>query len=82
MSVGHVARALEEAGIPTVIIAARAFRSRMDPMTLPRVLTTPYMMGRPVGPVGDPKTQRRVVEAALQLLATADRAGTTVDWEP
>ncbi len=54
----------------------------MDPMTLPRVLTTPYMMGRPVGPVGDPKTQRRVVEAALQLLATADQAGTTVDWEP
>ena len=76
MSVGHVARLLEEAGIPTVIIAVNAFRPRIDMMTLPRVLMTPFIMGFPVGPAGNPDRQREVITAALNLLSEAQAAGT------
>ena len=76
MSVGHVARLLEAAGIATVIIASRVFEKRMRMMTLPRVLLTPYLMGRPVGPPGNPDAQRASVMAALALLDSAQQAGT------
>ena len=76
MSVGHVARLLEEAGIATVIIASRAFEKRMRMMTLPRVLLTPYLIGRPVGPPGDRNRQRVTVMAALDLLDNARQTGT------
>ncbi len=76
MSVGHVARLVEEAGIPTVIIAARPFKRRMEMMTLPRVLLTPYIMGRPVGPAGEFETQKKTLIAALDLLVRADKSGT------
>jgi len=70
-SVGLVARALEQAGIPTVSIFVAAFRHVAGRLRLPRVLVTPHLMGRTVGPVGDPDTQRRVVRAALDLLVSA-----------
>ena len=76
MSVGHVARLLEEAGIATVIIASRVFETRMRMMSLPRVLLTPFLMGRPVGPPGNPDKQRASVLAALALLDSAQQAGT------
>jgi hypothetical protein len=78
--VGHLARLLEEAGIATVIIAVQAFRSRMEPMRLPRVLYTPYPMGRPVGAPGDVDGQRAAVERALDLLSQARNGGTTVEF--
>ena len=77
MSVGHVARLLEEAGIATVIIASRVFEERMRMMTLPRVLLTPYLIGRPVGPSGNLNRQRATVLAAIELLDNAQQAGTT-----
>lgn len=76
MSVGHVARLLEDAGIATVIIASEAFEVRMRMMTLPRVLLTPHLMGRPVGPPNDRARQRACVLAALDLLDSAQTAGT------
>ncbi len=76
VSVGHVARLIEEAGIATVIIASRVFETRMRMMTLPRVLLTPYLLGRPVGPVGNLNRQRATVLAALDLLDTARQVGT------
>ena len=79
MSVGHVARLLETNGIPTVIIAARAFRDHLAKMTLPRVVTTPYPMGRPLGAPGDVQSQRRSILSALELLESAGRVGTIVD---
>ncbi len=79
MSVGHVARLLEESGIPTVLIAVRAFRARLEMMTLPRVVLTPHLMGRPIGPPGDRSRQRQTLEAALDLLREAPKAGTIVD---
>ena len=80
MSVGHVARLLEAAGIATVIVAAAAFRPRMECMALPRLLLTPHLMGRPLGLVGDAAGQRRVLEAAFELLERAKVGGTVVDY--
>ena len=76
MSVGHVARLLEESGISTVVIAVRAFRLRLEMMTLPRVLITPHLMGRPLGAPGDKKRQTEILRAALALLQEADKVGT------
>ena len=71
-SVGLVARALEAAGIPTVSIFVRAFEHVAGRLRIPRVLVTPHLMGRTIGPVGDRTRQRTVVEAALRLLVEAD----------
>ena len=73
---GHIARLLEAAGIATVIVGIRAFRPRLEVMTLPRVLVTPHLMGRTMGAPGDRDRQRSTVEAALKLLEEAERAGT------
>lgn len=79
VSVGHLARLLEAAGIPTVMIGVRAFRPRMEAMTLSRLLITPHLMGRPVGAPGDVEGQRATVMAALDLLERAERVGTIVE---
>ena len=79
MSVGHIARLLETAGIPTVIIGIQAFRQSLAAMTPPRALITPHPMGRTIGAPGDRKRQRQVVLAALDLLETAEQAGTIVE---
>jgi len=76
--VGHVARLLEAAGIATVILAVRAFQVRIEGMAVPRLLVTPYPMGRPVGAPGDRDGQRATIVAALQLLEHAQERGTTV----
>ncbi len=81
MSVGHIARLLEEAGIPTVIVAVKSFQTRMQMMSVPRALLTPHLMGRPIGRPGDLEQQRKVIQAALQLLETADHGGTIIDFE-
>jgi hypothetical protein len=64
---------MEAAGIPTVVVAVAAFEQPLKKMALPRVLLTPFLLGRPVGPVGDARIQRGVMQAALNLLDTADR---------
>jgi hypothetical protein len=81
MSVGHIARLLETAGIPTVIVAVQSFRKRLEMMTVPRALLTPHLMGRPIGRPGDRESQKRVLQAALHLLETADQGGTIVDFK-
>jgi hypothetical protein len=81
-SVGLVARALEEQGIPTVSVFIRAFRHRAIALQVPRVLVTPHLMGRTIGPVGDAERQRDVVSAALRLLAHADSPATLEDYAP
>ena len=79
MSVGHIARLLEAAGIPTVIIGIQAFAQRLAALTPPRALVTPHPMGRTIGAPGDRERQRQVVLAALDLLETAEQAGTIVE---
>ena len=70
---------MEEAGIATVIIAARAFEDHLTPMTLPRVVTTPYPMGRPLGAPGDHQSQRASISAALGLLESAKQVGSLLN---
>ena len=81
MSVGHVARLLEEAGIASVVISAAAFRDRLEAMHLPRLVLTPHLMGRPVGMPGNQERQREVLSVALDLLENAEEAGTVVIME-
>ncbi|MCP3898520.1 MAG: hypothetical protein GY707_02170 [Desulfobacteraceae bacterium] len=76
MSVGHVARLLEEAGIPTVIIASQVFSKQLEAMKLPRVLITPYLMGRPIGKPNDKEAQLKVLQKGLDLFEKAEKSGT------
>ena len=76
---GHLARLLEEAGIPTVVVASDIFGPRLRALSLPRVLLTPHAMGRPVGPPHDVARQRQILLAALDLLEHADRNGAVVE---
>jgi hypothetical protein len=62
-----------------VAVFIRAFAHIAGRMRLPRVLVTPHLMGRTIGPVGDRARQRQVVEAALRLLAEADGPQTRRD---
>lgn len=81
MSVGHVARAIEEAGTPTVTVMVRAFRHVAERMTLPRTVITPFPMGRPLGAAGDRETQLATVTAAFDLLDRAAEPGEIVDLD-
>jgi hypothetical protein len=49
----------------------------MEAMKLPRVLFTPYLLGRPVGAPGDDEGQRAAVKTALDLLSQA-KGGETI----
>jgi len=78
--VGLVARAIEEAGVPTVSLSnLRGATLRVRP---PRALLTRFPRGQTVGPAGDAATQRAVVQAALEVLATAREAGELREFTP
>lgn len=62
-----------------MIIATQAFRPRLEAMIPPRLVLTPYPMGRPLGAPHNVKGQRTTLEAALGLLANATHAGTIVE---
>lgn len=80
MSVGHVARALEDAGIATTTVMVEAFRHRAIEMKIPRTLTTRFPMGRPLGAPNDVERQLDVIRTALGLLETATEPGTIVSY--
>jgi len=61
-----------------VIIAVKAFQSRLMAMTPPRVVFTPHPMGRPLGAPFDKGRHRETIHAALYLLENATEAGTQV----
>ena len=67
MSVGHVQRAIETAGVPTVSVYIEAFSHAPNFMNLPRTVITNHPLGRPLGAPGDVERQRAVVEKALSL---------------
>ncbi len=75
VSVGHVARTIESAGLPTVAVYVQAFEKVARDMRLPRVLLTAHPLGRPLGAPGDRERQRAVLSAALDLLAGATANG-------
>ena len=78
MSVGHIARLLEENQIPTIIVASKVFEKQLKAMHLPRVLLTPYMAGRPLGRPFDITAQKDIILKGLDLLAKANENGTVI----
>ncbi len=71
MSVGHVQRGIEAAGIPSVSISVAAFGHVPDQMALSRALITDHPMGRPLGAPGDHNRHLAVVSSALELIDQA-----------
>lgn len=63
----------------TVVVAVRAFENRLRAMSLPRVVLTPHLMGRPLGAPGDSARQRATLLAALRLLERATEPGTVIE---
>ena len=84
MSVGHVQRAFEAAGIASVGVYVRSFGHIPALMGVSRALITDHPMGRPLGAPGDGARQREVVAAALQLLTIDEQVITDFDapWRP
>jgi hypothetical protein len=76
VTVGHVARAIESIGIPTVCVYIEAFRPDAQLLKPARTLITPHLMGRPLGLPHQRERQRAVIQAALRLLEAADHAPT------
>jgi len=76
VSVGHIARTLEDAGIITIAIYIAAFSHVAQEMKLPRVLVTRHPMGRPLGAPGDAERQLSVLRAAFMLHAASRRTVT------
>jgi hypothetical protein len=81
VSVGHVAREIEQAGIATASIYVRAFRHIAEQMGVPRTVVTRNPMGRPLGAPGDTPRHKEVVEAAFSLLETASAGGALRELE-
>ena len=54
----------------------RALAHMAGRLQVPRVLVTPHLMGRTIGPVGDRQLQGETVQAALKLLVEAETAPT------
>lgn len=72
MSVGHVQRAVEAAGIPTAGIYISAFGHVPAQMSVARALITPHPLGRTLGAPGDNERQIAVLTAALELFQATD----------
>jgi D-proline reductase (dithiol) PrdB len=71
--VGLVARAVEEAGIPTVTLELIWTFQRV--VGMPRVAAVEHPFARPFGDVSDTATQRAVLLAGLGVFQTAREAG-------
>ena len=74
---GLIARAIEEAGIPTVCVVMN--RDITENVKTPRALYVRFPYGAPLGPAGHPDTQMAVIRAALDLLRTATQPGAIVE---
>jgi D-proline reductase (dithiol) PrdB len=75
--VGLVARVVEAAGIPTVVIAsARDITESVKP---PRAVFVDYPLGHQTGLPGDAESQRAVLRAAFDVLESAREPGRIVE---
>ena len=68
--------------MPTVAVVVRSFRHVAEEMGYPRAVVTRHPMGRPMGPPADAAAHRRVLAAALDLLASASEGGSIVELAP
>jgi hypothetical protein len=74
-----LARRLEAAGLPTVVVTMMPAVAEM--LLAPRVVGVEFPFGHPFGLPGDRATQRRVLETAVTVLAGAAHPGTRVDLD-
>lgn len=65
----------EEMGLPTMAFGVQAFRSRMLPMSISRLVLTPELMGKTLGRPHDKAAQQRYLTAGLELLENATNGG-------
>jgi hypothetical protein len=77
--VGHIARTFESAGIPTITFGIRAFKNRMVPMSIPRLVLTPELLGKTLGRPHDVSTQLKYLKSGLDLLENASEGNTWVE---
>ncbi len=73
MTAGLVARAIERAGIPTVVLNSVWSYQRITGM--PRVAAIEFPMGRALGDAGDAALHREILLAALALFESAPEPG-------
>ena len=71
-----VARTLESAGIPTVVIGSA--RDIVEECGVPRLLFVDFPLGNPCGKPGDVEMQSAIVGMALDLVESATAPRTTV----
>ena len=71
-----VARHLEQAGIPTVVVGSA--RDIVEQCGVPRFLFTDFPLGNPCGAPYDVAMQSAIVGMALELLESAKAQRTTV----
>jgi hypothetical protein len=74
--VSLVARHLEQAGIPTVVVGSA--RDIVEQCGVPRFLFTDFPLGNPCGAPYDVGMQAAIVGMALELLESAKAPRTTV----
>ncbi len=75
-TVSLVARHLEQAGIPTVVVGSA--RDIVEQCGVPRFLFTDFPLGNPCGAPYDVAMQSAIVGMALELLESATAPRTTV----
>jgi hypothetical protein len=74
--VSLVARHLEAAGIPTVVVGSA--RDVVEHCGVARFVFTDFPLGNPCGKPNDPEMQRAIVSIALDVLESARHPRTTV----
>jgi len=72
-----LARWIEAAGIPTVVVTMMP--AVAEERRAPRIVGVEFPFGHAFGMPGDKAMQRRVLEVALRVLGGAGRFGTRVD---
>jgi D-proline reductase (dithiol) PrdB len=75
--VGLVARVIEEAGIPTVLVSTGRDLTRQ--VLPPRSVFVNFPMGNPFGRPHDAAMQRRILLDALRLVEETTESGAFVD---
>jgi hypothetical protein len=71
--VGLIARAIEQAGIPTVSISIT--KDLTESVGVPRALFVRWPLGHPMGEKHAPRQQRTLIFDALKLLQEAQEPG-------
>jgi len=72
-----IARSIEKAGVSTVCIS---FRKEITELSRPpRIVSTKFSAGKPLGKPGDRRTQRKIIEAGFGLLQNDIEGTTTIE---